>query len=193
MTLDLPPPADSDTPPDWVLTLLETVREGGIPAPFPGQETFLQDCRRAAGTARTLALLRRERQRVGFVPLPLREYVQGLAEGLKLSLAGTLAWAGLDDGAWTALGLARLARGLGMSLRETVAHVRIAFARDRDAMAQSLLLARRRAGEERSPLDEVEFALGQIEARYDRKNLVELRKFEAAIRAAYQMTSDETA
>jgi hypothetical protein len=137
--------------------------------------------------ALTLTRLVQERERIGFVPLPLRDYVEGMAQVLGISLSNVLAWLGVAD--WsqaTADALARLGHALGMSLNETSLHLRIALARDLRCAPVALLLARRRAGGSRGALEECDAVLGQLEAQYAPQAAAQLRQTEAAVRGAYQ-------
>src|SRR4051812_38305197 len=51
---------------------------------------FRERCREAAAGALTLSQLRNERQRIGFVPLSLETYVQGLVKVTNVSLGPIL-------------------------------------------------------------------------------------------------------
>ncbi len=152
---------------------------------------FRQRCHDAADVALTMAKLRKERQRVGFVPLSFADYVQGLVRVAGVSLSSLLAWLGIADVSQTDAGsaraLARLAREIGLNLREALAHARIGFAGRIDPAPIPVLVAHRRGGTTaRNPLDECEAVLRELESEYDAEALSELRRIESEVCAAFE-------
>ncbi len=159
---------------------------------------FRKKCRRAAEVALTFARLRKERERVKFVPLSLAGYVQGLAKVAGLSLGPVLEWAGIADlsrpGPRSANAFARLAHRLGLGLRETLAYVRITFAEQLDSAPIPVLVAHRRSGATpRSQLEECEEVLDSLESEYDPKQVALLQRVEAEILAAYHSSESDPA
>lgn len=175
---------------------LEGIMRVALPALAPGgpaqtDEAFSARCREAAEAALIVSKLRKERLRVGFVPLSLVEYIHGLVKLAGVPLAPVFSWLGVTDLAaarpQSVFAAARLARELGMSAREAVAHLRISFAAHVGSAPVSLLVARYRStGLRRTPLEECEEALEQIESGYDLDNLHKLRDLESEIGAAYK-------
>jgi hypothetical protein len=151
-------------------------------------------CNEATEAALSIAKLRKERQRIGFMPLPLTDYIHGLIKVANVSLSQVLAWLGTTDISFStpehAKALGRLAQQIGLSLRETLVSIRIGFAAQRDAVPISLLVAHRRsAGQHRSQLEECEDVLKQIEAEYASNDIRELRDTELEISQAYEAHS----
>lgn len=189
---------DDDEPPVWLddavrLASEERLFNGGPGADGaqPGAEAFLRRCDEAAEVALGILRLREERQRVKFVPLSFAEYLQGLVKVADVRLPAVLAWLKIDDikrpGPATAPAFARLAREIGIELREALIHIRIGFAAQADAAAVPLLLARHRnSGARRGMLEDCEVVLGSIEAGYDFDLWKELQDTEAEVRAAYE-------
>ncbi len=178
--------ADEFTPEPWLAEVLSAA----APVPAP-DEAFRGRCRAAGAAALTVATLRKERQRVGFVPLPLAEYIHGLVKLAETPLAPVFAWLGVTDLASTerrsVRAAARLAREVGMSAREALAHLRIGFAAQAGSAPVSLLVARHRsAGRWRAPLEEYEDALEEIEGGYDLDSLRKLRDLRSEVGAAYK-------
>ena len=181
--------ADFYEPPEWLDDALrQTFGGGGIQFSEPS-EAFKQRCRTAASVALSVAKLRNERQRIGFVPISLAEYIQGLIKVTGVRIDAVLARFGIDDitrlSTDSVRNLARLAQELNISLREVLIHVRIGFLEKVDSAPVPLLLARHRSAGLRSQLDECEAVLGTAEAEYDGELLNELRRTEFEIRAAY--------
>lgn len=161
-------------------------------------ESFRIKCRRAAANSLTVLRLRRERQRVGFLPVALTDYIQGLAKVADLSLSEVLTSIGLEElnlrTPQHATSLGSLARAIGLSLRETLAQLRIDFAAQREMAPIALLVAHRHSGNpRRSQLDDCEAVLSQVESQYDPKSLRDLRVIEKTIRIAYQVSQDGSA
>jgi hypothetical protein len=154
-------------------------------------DTLRLRCRQAAGQALTILKLRRERQRVGFLPVPLTDYIQGLAEVAEVSLSQVIASPGIEGSTLRmpecVAALGRLAREIGMSLRETLTHLRIGFAAQRQSSPMTLLAAHRHAGDpRRSQLEDCEDVLSGLESEYDARSLRDLRTIQEAISEAYQ-------
>lgn len=154
-------------------------------------ESFRMSCRQAAAGALAILRLRRERQRIGFSPVSLPEYLQGLVKVAGVSLNQALTSIGVRDfdprGPKYMSALGRLAQAIGMSFRETLTHLRIDFAAQRQTASINLLVAHRAAGDpRRSQLEDCESVLLQIESEYDSKSLRELQSIEQMICEAYQ-------
>jgi hypothetical protein len=182
--------------PQWLAELLDTYRRSGdfFPADAEAEQVSLELMSRyaeAARVAHSIALLGKERQRVGFVPLSFADYIHGLVKVNDVPLDPMLKWLGINDLARpepsSARAFARLAQEIGMSLRESLAHIRIGFAALVDTAPVPLLLARHRmAGSRGSQMEECEAVLSEIESDYDLQALRELRRTEFEIRAAYK-------
>ncbi len=153
-------------------------------------QKFRDRCQAAAEVALSIAKLREERKRIGFVPLSFAEYLQGLVKVANVRLDAVLAWLNIDDlsrpSAAAVPSVARLARELGVSLREALVHIRIGFASQVDSAPLPMLLARYRGSSGRGgQLEECEVALGLIESEYSFNYLSELHELESKIRSAY--------
>jgi hypothetical protein len=180
--------------PEWLVEVFEACRRSGTFAAAEAERVspeLMYRYQGAAKTAHNLALLRKERQRVGFVPLSFADYVGGLVKVNDVALGPVLKWFGIEDLSRpepsSAKAFARLAQGLGMSLRESLAHIRIGFAALIDSAPIPLLLARHRpSGPRGSQMEECEAVLAEIESDYDLDSLKQLRRTEFEIRAAYQ-------
>jgi hypothetical protein len=152
---------------------------------------FREECQKAAEVALSIGKLRRERQHVGFVPLSLADYIKGMAKVTNISLSSVLGWLGIADlthfGPGYGKAMARLAKELGISLRETLVHLRVGFAGNLDVAPITLLVARRRSGRSQGrQLEECESVLEQIESEYDQNVLTSLRQIESEVRMAYE-------
>lgn len=187
--------ADAYEPPEWLnealhLYLGQTLGNRPEVKLEQPSEDFLRKCQEAANVASSVTRLRRERQRLGFVPTSLADYIQGLAKVTGVQLSAVLARFGIDDAALQAPSsvrtLARLARELGIGLRETLIHFRIGFVEKIDSVPVSLLLAHHRTPGVFDQLGECEAVLRLAEAEYESGWLEELRRAEFEIRAAYK-------
>lgn len=163
----------------------------GVLRTAQAEEAFSARCRQAAEAALVVSKLRKERLRVGFVPLSLAEYIHGLVKLAGVPLAPVFSWLGVNDLAspqpQSVRAAARLARELGISVHEAVVHLRISFAAQVGSAPVSLLVARHRAaGRGRTPLEECEEALAQIETGYDIDSLRKLRDLESEVGVAYE-------
>jgi hypothetical protein len=166
------------------------VMRATLPEPA-AEEAFHGRLDEAAAAAHGIARLRRERQRVGFVPLPLAEYIHGLVKLAGVPLGPVFSWLGVTDltrgEPGSPRGAALLARAIGMSLREALTHLRIGLAAQAGAAPVPLLVARHRStGQRRTPLEECEEVLKQIEVEYDLDGLRNLRNLESEVGAIYE-------
>jgi hypothetical protein len=184
---------ESEQPPRWLSEALFSVSEF-VPFSYPeGAEedpVFIERCREAATVAYGVAKLRKEQQRVGFVPLSFADYIQGLIRGSEVPLPKMLAQFGIRDLTDTNEGsvpaLAKLAKAIGMGLRETLAHIGIGVASRLNATPSGLLVARYRGAVSRQrPLESCEEVLGMIGSEYALQSLMELRRIEASVRDVF--------
>ena len=184
---------ESYQPPEWLTQALRASAPSILAdrdALSAGDPAFEGRCRQAAEAALNIARLRAERQRVGFVPLPFSDYVEGLVKLASVSMQPVLSWLGVESLSGlepkVVNACARLARAVGLSLREAATLIRISFAAQVGSAPLSLVVARRRAaGPQRTPLETSEAALREVEAGYDYGTLVELRRVESELDAAY--------
>jgi hypothetical protein len=155
----------------------------------PSKE-FRQRSLVAASVAYQTAKLRYERRRIGFVPMPLAEYIQGLVKVTGVQMQSVLGRFGIDElsevTSNSARKVAQLAEDLGIGLREMLIHVRIGFVERTNSVPVPLLLAHHRSTGVRDQLSECEAVLGLAEAGYDGELLNELRRTEFEIRMAYK-------
>lgn len=180
--------------PAWLVDVLRISQDSLVFSQLdeePVSTEARQKYREAANIAFSLAKLRKEKERVGFVPLSLAAYVQGLVKVANVSLSPILMWLGIDDlskpSSNSARGFARLAQEIGVELREALVHLRIGFAEKIEAAPMPLLVARQRStGLRRSHLEDCEAVLGEIESEYELNCLRELRRSEFEFRAAYK-------
>lgn len=182
-------------PAEWLNDALASARDlaefskPGIVA--EGSPAFRRRCRDSALAALALARLREERQRVGFVPLPLADYIEGIARSAGVSLDALLARLGVPDlsrlDAKSAGGLGRLAHSIGIGLREALLHLRIQLAAAFETPEAALFTARARSGPGRRGIapSAYDAVLERIEAGYDAAQAQQLREVEAAMRAVY--------
>lgn len=156
----------------------------------PSSAGFRQKCIDAAELAVSILKLRKERQRTRFAPLSFKEYILGLAKLSDVNLAPVLTWFGVKDlstcDVSSPKALADLAQGIDMSLRETLAQVRIGFAMHSAGPAAFAVSRVRSTSGARSTLEECETALKKFESNYDVDKLRELRGIELRIREGYE-------
>lgn len=198
--------SDREITPSWLIGVLQLTKdwegdweEFQQPLDEPIPQAFQERLNVTVDAALSLARLRRERERVGFRALPLDEYLRELAKQANVSLAFVLARFGLGKlasvGVESAEALARLAKTLGIELRELLAYLRLGVA-SRFNFTPSLLLARQRSSggwrnpaRRRSLLEECEAALEWLERNTDRGRWAEMRRLTVAIKSAW---GDET-
>jgi hypothetical protein len=189
-------PAQIEThePPAWLVNFLRVAAESALldaPEEVPAPPELLAGYRAAADVALSFARLRKERDSIGFVPLSIVDYVQGLIKVTNAPLTPILTWLGITDlaelGPRSARAFAKLTQGVGISLREALVHLRIGLAEQIDSVPMPLVVARQRSsGAFRNQLEECEAALSEIESEYDLDCLRELSGAEFEIRAAYK-------
>ena len=178
---------------EWLTELLrQSFQDQGdteTPLTKPSED-FHQRCEMAADAAFAITKLRNERRRIGFIPISLAEYLQGLMNITGAQIEAVLLRFGIDEvknvTSESARKFARLAQELEISLREFLIHVRIGFVERIDSTPVPLLLAHHRSAGIRDQLSECEVVLGIAEAEYDGELLNELRRTEFEIRAAYK-------
>jgi hypothetical protein len=157
-------------------------------------DEFRSRAREEAEIAFTLNKLRAECMKIGFLPMSIGSYVQGIAKVTNLSLSATFGWLGISNIFYpdpqSAEGFARLGLELGLSLSEIMTQVRIAIAPLDGDFPITILMARYRSGaSERNDLQVCISVLEEIESKYDQQILNDLLLIEAGIRAVYQQES----
>jgi hypothetical protein len=167
-------------PPRWLKLAIEASRVS---------PEFDARCREAGEVALDLARMRREKSKEqGFVDLPLGSYLEGIAQLASVDLRRILGWLRIPNldvlDVPTAKGVVRLCRASGLSLRETLAHVRISFAEASGLSPFADEVFQRGGG--RHGLDRCEAVLAEAETGYDLSVLHHIRQLEAAIHFAYQ-------
>jgi len=139
---------------DWLERLVRLNEElkafeGVDPQAVGASSDFQRSCSTAAAAALGIARLRRQRQRLGFLPLPLWEYLGELGKAAGVDL-GTI---GLNVGsepaaAGVSLRLARLCHQLGLSVREALLHLGLDLA-ERVGASPLPVMARQQPGTRR--------------------------------------------
>jgi len=188
--------SDAYTPPEW---LLETLRIYKDAVGFrdlevklgPVSPAFQQRCREAGELAFALAKLRKERQRVDFVPLALASYFEELGRVAGVALLPVLAWLGISDftlsGETSIKALSKLAKVVGLSRREALVLLRISFVEQQGH--EHMLLAHCRSNGKpdtiMGKLEECEARLSEIESQFRPELLQKLRQLEAEVGFAY--------
>jgi len=152
---------------------------------------FAERLREAGRLAWAIGKLRRQREQIGFVPVPLGEYLRGLASVAAVALAPVLAWVGVsstepfDDEA-SASGLARLGEGLGMGFRQLLLHLRIGLVERAEGAPVAVLLASRAPGGHERPLvEECDAMIREVEQQYAAADLARLQRLEKTLHDAY--------
>jgi len=151
---------------------------------------FKKRCAEAAGFAFSVAKLRSEGKRVGFVPLPAIEYIKRLMEMVNIPEAPFLSWLSEENSSITTpkrvAAFGQLAQRIDMSLREALAHLRIGFSAQVGPSPVPVLLARARASDSfQSAIESCEDLLDEIESDYDVSTLRQLRALEAELSTSY--------
>lgn len=189
---------DVEQPPGWLSDTLGAA-SGFLHFSFPDEpdsnDSFTRRCRDAAEVALGIAKMRKEQQRIGFVPLSFADYVQGLLKVSGVSLQKVLARYGIKDLSTTdedsAPLLAHFAKEVGMGVRETLAHINISLAARLNAAPIPLLVARYRgAAARQTPVEVCEAVLRQLASDYDLHSLRELRRIEDGVRAVFSQEQE---
>lgn len=188
--------SDACQPPEWLGEALRIYKDAADERdlnvePESVSPVFQQKCREAGEVAFALAKLRKERQRIHFVPLSLTSYFKELGRVAGVALLPVLAWLGITDLALSTdasiRGIARLAKAVGLSLREALVHLRISFA-EQEGYEPMLLAHCRSNGKpdaSMGKLRECELRLVEIESQFHPELQQKLRHFEAELRLVY--------
>lgn len=199
--LDIYPDDNEDASPSpaWLIHCLrlaaDYTRFTADAAP-PTTEAFRERCRNAAEAALTLEKLRAARERViGFPPLSLAGFITELASMAKASLGPALAWFGIAGltplSADNATDLARLAMSIGLSFRQTFAHLRIEFASQSGSEPIYSLLARGATNDaDGVSVEDCEEILTRVESKFTAQQWKELRRIEDEVRAVYESAAE---
>lgn len=186
MTTHPIPPEDEgyelDEAPAWLVCLL---RQSTPPSPG-----FFEACVRSSEVGADLVKLRRASRRFEAAPLGALDYLLGLAAVARVPIDAIRDWAGLPNeprldrpfaSAW-----GRLARAIGLDLREAMVRLRLAFANDL-GVDPLPMQARSDADAPNFVPDPAdwEVALAREAALWDSEVLARLSECEAALRLAY--------
>ena len=174
---------DADTP-QWLIEALHAVDTTG---PIRTRMT------KAGAGAYALAKMRAERAIVGFVPLSLGEYVEGLAAlaGIRLEpLFSALGIGTLNpSNAATAERIGRLARYLGFRLDELIVSLRVGFAEQVAGAPLPMLAAHRGAPTATSP-GECVHVLDQLQIGWPPELRSEMEIIRAAAAKGYRAVEE---
>jgi len=180
---------------DWLQQALRISDElslfsgGSQPPAVPA--VFRERCETAAAAALGIARLGREKSRVGFVPLPLSEYLQELAKSARVELDPLLAASGIrleDDALGPTQALAYFCRRLGLSLREALLHLGLGLSERLGAPPVPVVMARQDgASGGRDALAAYEVALRGTLSEIGAAG--ELQTLEAELRSVYGESS----
>jgi hypothetical protein len=189
---------DTDAVPKWLQQALIMARPALHERAFQvmtreGPEGFQKACVEAGRVAFSMAKLRDARARVGFTPLPLTDYFESIAKGAGVILGPILARFSIASTSPrdepSAAGWARLARVIGISLREALLHIRLSFAESVSPGASLALARQRHPGRPgRSRLADCEAMLEAEISKWGASDLHKLRTLEHAVRTAYGLT-----
>ncbi|HKH44908.1 MAG TPA: hypothetical protein VKM72_09635 [Thermoanaerobaculia bacterium] len=178
---------------DWLEAALRirhdlSLFESSGPEPAEVSAAFAERCEAAATAALGIARLRRERSRLGFVPLRLSEYLEELARSAKVEIHSLLAASGIHvegDELGPIPAVARFCRQLGLSVREALVHLGFGLAERLGAPPVPVVLARQdRPGSVRDTVGAYEAALRGTLAEIGATG--EFYTLEARLRAAYE-------
>ena len=178
---------------DWLEATLRlrhdlSLFERSGPEPAEVSAAFAERCAAAATAALGIARLRRERSRLGFVPLRLSEYLEELARSAKIELHSLLAASGIHvegDELGPLPAVARFCRRLGLSVREALVHLSFGLAERLGAPPVPVVMARQDSpGRARDVLGTYEAALRETFAEIGAAG--ELQALEAKLRVAYE-------
>jgi hypothetical protein len=151
---------------------------------------FQARCRHAVSIALSVAKMHQERSRTRlFVDLSLASCLRTIAQEAGVDLKPILEWLQVSSldviDTQNIRGVVRLAKEIGLSLRETIAHMRIGFAEPHGFHNPAAQMSFRR-GASASGLEQCESALSEIESGYPLTELQQLRELEGLIHRAYR-------
>lgn len=178
---------------DWLEATLRihhdlSLFESSSPEPAEVSAVFAERCEAAAAAALGIARLRRERSRLGFVPLRLSEYLEELARSAKVEIHALLTALGIHvegDELVPLPAVARFCRRLGLSVREALVHLGFGLAERLGAPPVPVVLARQDSpGRARDTFGAYEAALRGSFAEIGAAG--ELQALEVRLRAAYE-------
>ena len=178
---------------DWLEAMLRirhdlSLFDSSGPEPAEVSAAFAERCEAAAAAALGIARLRRERSRLGFVPLRLSEYLEELARSAKIEIHSLLAASGIHvegDELGPLPAVARFCRRLGLSVREALVHLGFGLAERLGAPPVPVALARQDSpGRARDTFGAYEAALRGSFTEIGAAG--ELQALEVRLRAAYE-------
>ncbi len=154
-------------------------------------ESFLQKCAGAGQVALDVAKLRSARGRLGFLPISVDGYLRRLCERADVAMAPILGWCGIEATSPQDVGFARgwgrLAREIGLSLREALVQSRLSFAEAAGLEIVPAPVRQRQTGRSRrTRLEEYEALIDQMASQCDDETLARLRTAEAEISNAFR-------
>lgn len=178
---------------DWHAASIEGLAQAaaGEAVASPGSAAFRRRCQEAAQTAYRLTLMAKAREQIGFQPVPFEQYVELLARSAAVDVAPVLVWAGTDDlsrtTTATVMAFVRLARQLGLELRQTLLHVRLSLAAERIALPRPGLARGRRVEHvgHSDPLRDCEDLLARVERDLNVADRQHLNLLVAQVQMAY--------
>ena len=143
----------------------------------------------AGQLAYIMARMRAEKTKVGFVPLPFMEYLEGLATLAGVPLSYLHISTGIPDAdhitTSTVSLVGRLAHILGFKLEELILHLRVGFAEHTSGTPLPMLAAHRGASTQGDARDCSNF-LDDLEARWPADLRAEMSALCAAAAVAYR-------
>jgi len=178
---------------DWLEATLRirhdlSLFESSGPEPAEVSAAFADRCEAAATAALGIAHLRRERSRMGFIPLRLFEYLEELARSATVEIHPLLAASGIHvdgDELGPLPAVARFCRRLGLSVREALVHLGFGLAERLGAPPFPVVLARQESpGRTRDALRIYETALRGTFAEIGAAE--EFQALEARLRMMYE-------
>jgi len=175
--------------PAWAERLLaegdETMEaEDGIRMP---SEEFRQKCAKAADVAHKIFLLRKAKERLGFKPIPLWDYVKQIEEDADVSASPFLKWLGIEEGqdrkvsAWR--NYARLAEELRFNIKEALVALRVSFA---SKLGFEHLFPSGQPRPNGNGFDEFDKVLSGVESGYDEQDHAQLKEMLRETRCVYE-------
>lgn len=158
--------------------------------PTPVSQTFEEQCALAANTVYALHQMREQQRKMKFVPMPLPDHVERLADAAGVSIREALAWLGVTEVSEVMfLGgtrLGQLARRLGLGLQEALALTEAGYAETKGMEPMTLLAASARGNVgSGTQLAQCESMLARIRESYDCSTREELDAILDELEQAY--------